>query len=154
MSISAGGCKIRQLNMSSFFFFIINLLDFIMQGCSIHSGGKMWRVTWHEGYHNGRNRGIMSIFRGFSKLTDSHDEIFVELESHERLGETPGGGRRAQSASVSRETRLFWMEPAASVWVTGRAEWADIRGEGGFILKEAAGSPRQTPGSVGRADLR
>lgn len=30
----------------------------------------------------------------FFKLTDSHDEIFVELESHERLGETPGGGGR------------------------------------------------------------
>lgn len=28
----------------------------------------------------------------FSELTDSHDEIFVQLESHERLREAPDGG--------------------------------------------------------------
>lgn len=40
----------------------------------------------------------------FFKLTGSHDEVLVELESHEWLGETPERGQRAQSASVSLQS--------------------------------------------------
>lgn len=54
----------------------------------------------------------MSIFRGFSKLTDSHDEIFVELESHERLGETPGGdGEHSRRQSPERHGSSEWSQP-------------------------------------------
>lgn len=94
-----------------------------------------------------------------SKLTDCHDEIFVELESHERLGETPGegvggGGWAESTVGVSLLSDATLVNGGSRLCESLAALNGPTYAGRGFILKEAAGSPRLTGGGVGRADLR
>lgn len=90
----------------------------------------------------------------FSKLTDSHDKIFVELESHKRLGETPGGGGTESTVGISLPSDTVLLNGASRPCESLAALNGPMYAGRGFILKEAAGSPRLTGGGVGRADLR